>query len=358
MAYGREPMDLSFPPPDNRPWAAADRDRWDDERLAAGLREVAAANSASVVILDRGRLLAEGHWTDDGPDHREEVASIQKSMVCLLVGVARERGLLDLDDPVVAHLGPGWSKATAAQERAITLRHLLTMTSGLDPHLAFEAEPGTRWFYNTPAYHLLKPVLAHVTGRPYEDVTADWLSGPIGMAESRWEAREPLDVSGARPALVDGLRSQGWAPDPDGRLAHRMPDGSLVTGMVSTARDLARFALLVQARGAWDDAQVIPGAWIDEATRPSQALNPAYGYLFWCNGHAGLDAAGRPIECLQPGGPADLVAARGAQQRSADCSRSLGIALSRVGGPAGNGMGDLHGVSATLWRVVIEAQRG
>jgi CubicO group peptidase (beta-lactamase class C family) len=50
---------------------------------------------------------------------------------------------------VTLHLGKGWSNASLEQEAAITLRHLLTMTSGLKDDLTFEASAGTRWRYNS-----------------------------------------------------------------------------------------------------------------------------------------------------------------------------------------------------------------
>ena len=82
----------------------------------------------------------------------EDVASVQKSVSALLVGIAQHQGLLRLEDPVGKHLGAGWSKASPEQEQAITVRHLLTMTSGLMDDLTFEAAAGTRWRYNSAAY--------------------------------------------------------------------------------------------------------------------------------------------------------------------------------------------------------------
>jgi CubicO group peptidase (beta-lactamase class C family) len=49
-------------------------------------------------------------------------------------------------------LGAGWSRATPAQEKAITIRHLITMTSGLSDRGVFEHKPDTKWRYNTPIY--------------------------------------------------------------------------------------------------------------------------------------------------------------------------------------------------------------
>ena len=71
-----------------------------------------------------------------------------------------DKGLLDLSKPVSAYIGAGWSKASPEQEAAITVRNLMEMNSGLKENLSFDAAPDTKFFYNTPAYAIMKPVLA------------------------------------------------------------------------------------------------------------------------------------------------------------------------------------------------------
>src|SRR6185503_9322276 len=100
------------------------------------------------------------YWGTGAADVARDIASCQKSVVSTLCGVARERSLLDLDDAVSAHLPAGWSAADRSDEAAVTVRHLLSMTSGLDPRtLTRVAPPGRRWAYNTAAYQKLRPVL-------------------------------------------------------------------------------------------------------------------------------------------------------------------------------------------------------
>jgi CubicO group peptidase (beta-lactamase class C family) len=84
-----------------------------------------------------------------------------------------------------------------------------------------------------------------------------------------------------------------------------------------TARDLARFGLLVQRRGAWDGEQVVPAGWLDEALSPSQELNPGYGYLWWLAGRPGAD---------------DLVAALGARDQKLYVCPSRDFVVVRQGG--------------------------
>ena len=302
-----EDRPLYFPPASGT-WETVDPAAagWDPARLDAALALAGERSSTGVVVLHRGRILAERHWALDQPSAAhangsyprtahghavEDVASVQKSVVAVLVGMARTRGLLDLDDPVAAY-EPGWS-AAADQESAVTIRHVLAMTSGLTPELAFEAAPGTTWRYNTPAYHHLLPLVAAAAGLDRNAVTRDWLTGPLGMADSRWEPRP-------------------WA------------QASIGTGFVTSARDLARFGLLILAGGAWRGETIVDDtAYLAEMLRPSQALNPSYGLLWWVNGQAATLTWALPPERtagpLIPSAPPDLVAA---QERATASSTS------------------------------------
>jgi CubicO group peptidase (beta-lactamase class C family) len=127
-----------------------------------------------LIVRDR-KTLAERNWAP-GPDASafrafayettpegallEDVASQQKSFVSMLAAIAIDKNLLDVERPVSDHLGSGWSKATPEQERAIRVIHLLTMSSGLTEKFAYEAPAGSRFFYNTSVYAVMKPVLA------------------------------------------------------------------------------------------------------------------------------------------------------------------------------------------------------
>ena len=260
---------LYFPPDDGH-WerVAPAAGGWDEAKLDAALEVAGELSSSGMVILYQGRIMTERYWALDvtsepyGNTLRgtnaagrtvEDVASGQKSVVAVLAGIAQHRGLLELDDPVSQYLGRGWSKASATQESAITIRHLLTMTSGLTADLVFEADAGSTWFYNTRAYGRLKRIIAAVAGQDLNDLTRAWVTDRIGMKDTSWMPRRT---------------------------------GTNV-GFASTARDLARLGLLILADGQWKDETIIEDhAYLDAALRPSQDLNPAYGYLWWLNGRA------------------------------------------------------------------------
>lgn len=263
-------------------------------------------NTTGLVVMHEGRLLAEWHRPSgraNAAGHAlEDVASVQKSVTALLVGIAQEKDLLRLGDPVHRWLGVGWSRAPQEAEAVITLRHLLTMTSGLKDDLSIEAPVGTRWRYNTPAYARLLEVLPRAAGMKLEALTAAWLTGPLGMADSRWERR-----TGASVAV------NPW-------------------GFVTTARDLATLGQMVLLRGQSSQGVVLSdrGYW-GQMLSASQRLNEDYGYLWWLNSSANPGREGRRIAAA----PADLVAAQGAGDCLLYVLPSRQLVIARVGQSAG-----------------------
>ena len=335
---------LYFPPAGGS-WKTVDpaETGWDKEGLDAALALAGERDSTSVVILHRGRILAERHWTLDspsrghvngshGPDAAghavEDVASVQKSVVAILVGMAQERGLLTLDDPVTDHAGR-WTEATEEQERAVTIRHLMAMTTGLTPALEYDAPPGSKWMYNTPAYHRLLRIVAAAAGLDRNEVTREWLTGPLGMRDSRWEPRP-------------------WA------------SSAIAIGFAAGARDLARFGLFILAGGTWNGETIVEDtAYLTEMLRPSQTLNPSYGLLWWVNDQASsMSWAIPPVTTdgpLIPAAPTDLVAAQGARDRKLYVVPSLDLVVSRLGD---NGSLEDSSFNDAFWEQLMEAAPG
>ncbi len=244
------------------------------------------------------------HGKDAHGAIEEDVASAQKSFVAILAGVAIDKSLLDISKPVSAYIGPGWSKATPEQEKAITVRNLMEMSSGLTEALAFEAPAGTKFFYNTPAYAIMKPILEKASGQNLDDITRLWLTEPAGMSDTLWRQRP-----GA------------------------MRDVGNPTGLYTTPRDMARLGQLVLDNGkAADGKRVISEAQLASLFQRSPT-NPAYGRFWWLNGSAyTLRPAGMRSEtALIPAAPAELVAALGAMDRKIYIVRSRKLIVVRTG---------------------------
>ena len=339
---------LYFPPSEGE-WVRVEPEAigWNAEALDAALEYAQEQRSSGVVILHRGRILAERYWklepaADDPLDrvHQmttgrtelgqavEDVASIQKSVLSFLAGVARGKGLLDFDAPVSRYLGAGWSKASAEQEAAITVRHLLGMTTGLAMDGSYEAPPATKWMYNTPVYSQLVRVLEKASGLDVHAYTQRWLTDRIGMGDTRWTPRPWMDEAGAA-------------------------EGNTI-GLSTSARDLARFGLLVLAGGKWRGEDVLGDpSYLDEAFAPAQSHNPSYGLLWWLNGKPSTVAAGKVRPgALIPTAPPDLVAAQGALGRRLDVVPSLELVVARIGDEPARGFG------VELWRRLMAAAPG
>jgi CubicO group peptidase (beta-lactamase class C family) len=105
-------------------------------------------------------------------------------------------------------------------------------------------------------------------------------------------------------------------------------------GFTTTARDLARFGLLMLARGNWDGKNVLADKdFLRAATSPSQKLNPSYGYLWWLNGGPFLlrGAGTRKTGRLLPAGPRDMFAAQGKLNRRLYVLPGQQLVITRLG---------------------------
>lgn len=258
-----------------------------------------AQASTGVLVSRNGEILAERYAGGWGPDRPREVASVAKSLLAVLIAMAVEEGaILGLDQPAADFI-PAWRGDARA---GISLRHLMSMTSGLDDtglalrgvagdQFAINAAaplrdpPGRRWAYNTAAYHLLFHVLSRAVGQTVEAWAHARLLSPLGMTATDW------------------ITSAGQGGD-----------GPVVNyySAASTARDLARFGELVTGDGAWNGRRLIGAGALRTLITPSQEMNPSYGLLWWTNARPGADAFGRGEAYRFPSAPRDTVAALGA----------------------------------------------
>jgi CubicO group peptidase (beta-lactamase class C family) len=290
----------------------------------AGLTQVSElarqSNSRTLVMLSGGRILLEEYYGADA-GYSQDIASCQKSVTSTLLGMAQQKGMLQIDQPVSNHLPAGWSKAPPADEASITVRHLMTMSSGLHPRtLRMDAEPGTTFVYNTAAYQKLRLVLEAVTDQDINTVSRAWMFDPIGVG----------------PTAT-------WAP----RGAGRSSDGEDADwGLVLTAREMTRFGLLSARQGRWDDRDLLDGSWYAEAWS-SSPTQPDYGLLWWLLGKSRRGG---------PDAPADWVAALGAGDQKIYVVPSLDLVVARQGGPAGEAGDSTSSWDAQLMRTILAAR--
>ena len=221
-----------------------------------------ASGADAVLVAYRGKVVSEWY----SPRYRTPMGTMSsaKSITGLLAGLLVADGKLAVDDPVSRFI-PGWSEGRRGR---VTVRHLLTMSSGLsrvsEParSVGFAAdkngcvvamepssEPGTRWDYSNEGVQLLSPILEKAAGMPLQDYARDRLFRPLGMDETRLM----LDAKGHAWTYADAQ---------------------------TTLRDFARLGELMRNKGRWRGRPVVPEAWVNASTRPCP-LNPTYGYLWW-----------------------------------------------------------------------------
>lgn len=270
-------------------WASADFDELD--------AFISSTNGTGFAVVEAGTLVHE--WYRDETSARRDIASAQKSVLSLLVGRAVVDGHFATDTKVDDLIGNGWT--THGETAGITVRNLLTMTSGLDDELDVVAAPDAVWLYSG-AFAVLFDVLVEATGRELDDLATDWLFGPAGAGTAAFYER----------------RTNQFAP----------------TGMVASISDLTSI-------GTWivdqtDQQRDQPyAAWLRASFEADQDLNDSYGSLWWLNGKESFVLPG-PSGRSQPGplipsAPADMVAALGKDDQKLYVSRDLSLVVVRVG---------------------------
>lgn len=299
--------------------------RMDAAKLDAALKFAGEHASHGMVVVRGGKIVAEKYWKDWDKDSTGDMCSAQKSITSTLVGIAIEGGLIKGLDQSAADFLKEW-KDTPKEK--ITIRHLLSMTSGLHSSkrsdlfralrsrdqekyalgLDLEHDPGTFWAYGNPAYTLVNTILERASGMSRDEYAKKVLFTPLGMNHSEC----------------------GWAVlNERFDLKHH--------AIKSSCRDMARFGQFILQGGAWKGKQLLKKDFIAEATKPSQDLNPAYGHLWWLNGskkhrlpYDEDDSKGM----LFPDCPPDAFAALGAKDSKIYVVPSLDIVVTRLGGAA------------------------
>jgi CubicO group peptidase (beta-lactamase class C family) len=242
-------------------------------------------STRALLVLHDGRIVAERYAPGFGPDNRLVSWSMAKTVTAVLIGLLVSDGRLALDAPAPV---PAWSQP-GDPRGAITLRQLLTMSSGLD-----HVESG-------------QPLAAADTNRMlFVDGAQDWagyaeakpLADPPGSAFRYSTATTMILADIATRMLTDSedpdRRRAAMTTFIDGRLkapaglASLTPEfdarGTLGGGsfMHMTARDYARFGEFLRNRGRAQGRQVLSERWVSFMTTPSRT-NPAYGGQLWLN---------------------------------------------------------------------------
>ncbi len=168
---------LYFPPTVGSTWETVSPASlgWSTAYIDSLRDYLASQNTRAFLLLKDGRIAIEQYFGTFTKDSAWYWASAGKTLTSVLVGIAQQEGSLKISDTTSRWLGKGWTSTPSANEEKITVRHQLTMTTGLDDGVAdpyctergclvYKADPGARWAYHNAPYTLLDSVVRSATG--------------------------------------------------------------------------------------------------------------------------------------------------------------------------------------------------
>jgi CubicO group peptidase (beta-lactamase class C family) len=230
----------------------------------------------SFVLLRHGQIAAQGWWNPYNPDSPHMLFSLSKSFTSTAIGIAQAEGLLNINDKVTSFFPDETPKEPSKNLQAMRIRDLLTMNTGHNDDatdrmrqdttswvkgflsLTVEHKPGTHFVYNSAATYMLSAIIQKTTGKTLLDYLTPRLFEPLGIQHPTWDSSP------------SGINIGGW-------------------GLKVRTKDIANLGQLYLQKGMWQGKQLIPAAWVEEATTkqtsngssPDSDWEQGYGYQFW-----------------------------------------------------------------------------
>jgi CubicO group peptidase (beta-lactamase class C family) len=233
----------------------------------------------SILLVKDNQLIVEEYFSDYDATKIHDLRSTTKSIRALLLGIAIEKGFVnDINDPFIKYL-PNLrvKKNLDPKKDQITIKHLLTMSSGLDCNdwdkkskgqedrvykkkdwlqhtidLPLINEPGTVSNYCSMGSILVAEIISQSSGMTIDQFAEKFLFEPLGIKGVQWNHT-------SKKKVIDS-----------GKRLYMKP------------RDMAKIGQLILNQGRWKGNQVVPAKWIEEATTPKTKIGGTdYGYLWW-----------------------------------------------------------------------------
>lgn len=231
----------------------------------------------SFMLVRHGKVIAEGWWSPYAAERLHMLFSLSKSFTSTAVGFAVSENRLTVDDKVLSFFPDDAPETVSENLAAMRVRDLLSMSTGhtTDTTAALHAsedgnwtkaflaqpverEPGTFFLYNTGATYMLAAIVQKLTGEMLIDYLKPRLLEPLGIEDSWWEVSP------------QGVNTGGY-------------------GYNVHTEAIAKFCQLYLQKGEWNGQQVIPQAWVEEATGwkisngddPNSDWAQGYAYQFW-----------------------------------------------------------------------------
>jgi CubicO group peptidase (beta-lactamase class C family) len=250
---------------------------FDSAKLADELLDLQEKNVRidSLLIARNGYVVLDAYFYPYDNSIPHKLASVTKSVMTTLIGMAVDQGVIQLDQPMVSFFAEREIANLDDRKEKITLRHLVSMRNGfasgcltgdeatlnamrsnpdwmqaaLDRRMA--EEPGSEFCYDSPGMHLLSAILQEATGMTALEFARKNLFEPLGIQEVYWQS------------------------DPQG-YTHGWGDLYLKPG------DAAKIGYLWLNQGVWEGKQIVSANWVaDSVMAYSIAGADSYGYGWW-----------------------------------------------------------------------------
>ena len=261
---------------------------------------LAVGHKNNLWIHPFGRMTYDSGSTKVKPDTIYDVASLTKPVVTTtLVAMEVEAGHLDLDAPIGVYL-PEWNSGPQPEKRrGVTLRHLLTHTSGLPGHVTYYLklksrremieralsekllyEPGSKVEYSDPGFMLLGEIVERTTGRDINSLARERIFAPLRMSDTMYNPPRGLRDRIAPTGKDSPLRKRLLCGEAHDDNAWVMRGVAPHAGLFSTAGDLAAFCQMMLNGGIYAHHRLLRRATVTEFTA-AQALSNNTRALGW-----------------------------------------------------------------------------
>lgn len=217
----------------------------------------------SLMILRHGKVVAESWWAPYRADLRHTMYSCSKSFTATAIGFAVAEKKLTVEDKVISFFPNDLPDSISPFLSELKVKHLLSMSVGqpMDPTFSvvssqtnwvkgflavpIEFKPGTKFLYNSLATYMLSAIVQQLTGQKVVDYLKTRLFDPLGITGADWET-DPM-----------GINVGGW-------------------GLRIKTEDMAKFGQLFLQKGNWQGRQILPSAWVEEASTQKILQHPEW----------------------------------------------------------------------------------